>query len=83
MTTAKDLLPKHKITLAQFETISLMFGCSSRKGQPYMLYGVYDNADSPKESVKWYIRYVKKEFTKFGRQTTENTVVADNRIAHA
>jgi len=61
------LKPIHKLTKSQFDSISITFGCSSRKGQPYLLYPVYPDTESPASSVQWYVRYVKKEFTKFGR----------------
>lgn len=64
---AADLRPAHKLTLEQFQTIAKTFGCSSRKGQPYVLYPVYPTATSAATEVQWYLRFVKKEFTKFGK----------------
>lgn len=64
---AADLRPAHKLTLEQFGTITKTFGCSSRKGQPYVLYPVYPTETSVHTEVKWYLRFVKKEFTKFGK----------------
>jgi hypothetical protein len=64
---AVDLRPEHKLTLEQFGTIAKTFGCSSRKGQPYVLYPVYPTLTSAHNEVQWYLRFVKKEFTKFGK----------------
>ena len=67
ISTSKDLKAIHKLTKEQFDSISITFGCSSRKGQPYVLYPVYPNSDSLSNTIQWYVRYVKREFTKFGR----------------
>jgi hypothetical protein len=67
VTSAKDLKENHRLTLADYVTISKTFGCSSRKGQPYVLYPVYASKDADPSSVRWYLRFVKKEFTKFGK----------------
>jgi hypothetical protein len=60
-----DLNSSHKLTMQQFESIAKTFGCSSRKGQPYSLYPVYPNESSLSTDVQWYVRYIKKEFTKY------------------
>lgn len=67
VTSTKDLTDKHRLTLAQYMEISKTFGCSSRKGQPYVLYPVYPSTTSEPSAVSWYLRFVKKEFTKFGK----------------
>jgi len=74
ISSSKDLKSIHKLTKEQFDTIAITFGCSSRKGQPYVLYPVYPEANSLANSIKWYIRYVKKEFTKFGRAPSDTVV---------
>lgn len=62
---ANDLKKEHILTQNEFDTIALSFGCSSRTGQPYMLYPVYPNKNSQPNEVKWYIRYIQKRFTRF------------------
>jgi hypothetical protein len=65
ITKSADFRKEHILTEDEFETISSTFGCSSRTGQPYLLYPVYPNKDSLVTEVKWYIRYIKKEFTRY------------------
>jgi hypothetical protein len=60
-----DFTKDHILTQDEFETISTTFCCSSRTGQPYLLYPVYPNKNSLSVDVKWYIRYIKKEYTRF------------------
>jgi hypothetical protein len=60
-----DLNSSHKLTMQQYESIAKTFGCSSRKGQPYSLYPVYPTESSLSSHVQWYVRYIKKEFTKY------------------
>ena len=61
-----DFQKKHILTTEEFNSISITFGCSSTdKGQIYSLYPVYPNKNSLPSEVKWYIRYAKKEFTRY------------------
>jgi hypothetical protein len=60
-----DFTKQHILTQDEFDTISTTFCCSSRSGQPYLLYPVYPTKNSLPSDVKWYIRYIKKEFTRF------------------
>jgi hypothetical protein len=61
-----DFNKKHILTTEEFNSISITFGCSSSdKGQVYLLYPVYPNKNSLPNEVKWYIRYAKKEFTRY------------------
>lgn len=63
--TTADFISSHKLTKQQFDTIPKKFGCSSRRGQPYLLYPVYPNENSAASEVQWYVRYVKKQFTRY------------------
>jgi hypothetical protein len=66
---AAVIQPRHRITQEQFASIAKTFGCSSRTGQPYLLYPVYpNNTTSPGSTVKWYVRYIKKEYTRYSSQ---------------
>lgn len=64
--TCADFQKKHILTTEEFNNITITFGCSSTdKGQVYLLYPVYLNKNSSPNDVKWYIRYAKKEFTRY------------------
>ncbi len=69
--SAAALQPRHRLTMEQYNSITKTFGCSSRSGQPYLLYPVYENnTNSTAASVTWYIRYIRREFTRYRVQPT-------------
>jgi hypothetical protein len=64
-----DFTKEHILTQEEYETIPKTFSCSSKSGQPYVIYPVYPNKNSHASEVKWYIRYIKKEFTRYNNNT--------------
>jgi hypothetical protein len=60
-----DLTKEQILSKSEFDSITITTCCSSRTGQPYLLYPVYPNKNSLPNEVQWYIRYIKKEFTRY------------------
>lgn len=48
-----------RLTLERYHSIPEGMNISNNKGQPYMVYPVYPDMDSPPEAMKFYVRYLK------------------------
>lgn len=55
----EDLNSDDRLTLEKYQSIGVNTNISSKTGQSYMVYPVYDNMDSPPEALRFYIHYLK------------------------
>jgi len=56
-----DLTEDDRLIYSNYKSISIGLNISSKSGQPYMVYPVYDTISSPPSDVKYYVRYLPPE----------------------